>query len=472
MNRTIRASRHRDGMRRVLPWAALTLAAAAGAGQAQDGYYDDSWGVGGRLLVDVGPSADVGMTMAIQPDGKLLLGGQCAGALQGLAFCVVRMRPDGQLDLSFGPNKNGRILLTEQPGFPVTFHNMHGLAVQADGRILLTGENDFWVGVLARLSAAGHLEPTPSGDLYTPVQFSVHSSFPYNSIGAVATAPGGKIVVAGRTFRAGSVPQNLDFGVARFNADRAPDPGFGNAGIRLAAFDLGGSGWDFVNDVALQPDGKIVVVGYATGADGRDKAALLRLNADGSPDAGFGNNGRAWFGLNTLDPGHVRINAVAIDRQGRLIVAGEKQRNDSLNYDFMAARLDAQGQLDDSFGIAGGFVLMAFDLGGSQHDAAYDLALQSDGKILIVGNATADASDNRLFAVVRLKADGRHDSTFGIGGRGLGAFAADASDSFAPAISVGNGGIMVAGTGSTEGDLDRFGISKIRLDLIFTDGFP
>lgn len=470
----------RDGKRRSMPWAAVALAAAAGMSQAQDGYYDPAWAASGRQMMDLGPLNDVGVALAIQRDGRLVLGGHCGFSGGRNTLCATRLRRDGQVDFSFGPNETGRILLNEHVDFQHYDSGFggHALAVQPGGHVLMGG---WWkcgnwaqcyAGLMVRLTPSGQVMPNPYNSQHS-VSFSYDAAYHHNAVSAIAIAPDGKIVVAGDSNRAGSNPPNRDFGIARFNADLGPDWSFSGTGARLGAFDLGGDYFDSARAVAVQPDRKIVVGGFARGADGRLKAAVMRLNADGSSDQGFGNGGRVWFDAQQYSAGDVYIDAIAVDRRGRIVVAGTKQYL-STDHDFMVARLDAQGQLDSGFGSYGGVAVIPFDMGGSGYDTASDLALQSDGKIVVTGWAT-ETSFSRLFAVARLGADGQLDASFGINGRGLGTFAPptptfDHYDA-AGAVAIGNGGLMVAGHGLAQSGDYRFGIAKLRLDLVFTDGF-
>jgi uncharacterized delta-60 repeat protein len=463
---------------RALMGAALALIAVAT--HAQDGHYDATWAAGGRQMVDVGPLADSGMALAVQRDGKLVIGGHCGEIQAGDAFCAVRLRRDGQTDLTFGPNETGRILLSEEPGFPpYNTLGTHGLALQADGRILMAGTGTFHLGggvtghsgVLVRLTADGRLESTSGGGTYTSVHFSSHENvnFRQNRVNAVVAATGGKILVAGETHRAGSNPPNADFGIARFNADRSPDYSFNGSGVRLGAFDLGGDHGDSARALAVQRGNRIVVAGLARGADGQLNAAVLRLNADGSSDQDFGNGGRVWLD----NPGNIYVNAVAIDRYDRILLAGGRQIGGSTDHDFFVARLTADGQPDASFGL-GGVASVPFDLASPWFDEAWDVVLQGD-RILVTGLVSRNPAPGNSFAVARLLPNGSLDLSFGNAGKSVGTFAPPSQgtpgNDFAYAGVIGNGGLMVAGNGVAQGGQNQFGVAKLQLDGIFDDGF-
>lgn len=456
-----------------------TLATLSPA-RAADGAYVPDWGDGGRILLRLGTFGDFASAIALQRDGKILLAGQCGMDASRYTLCAGRLRSDGEFDLSFGPSETGRILLNSVSGLE-NFDSAlgrHGMTLQADGRAILGGR---WAcgnwagcaaGLLVRLSANGTAEPNPNSQY--GVQYAYNASYAFNTVEAVAIAPDGKIVAAGCTVRADSDPPNYDFGVARFNADLTPDTSFGTGGSRVGAFDVGGDYADCATSVAVLPDRTIVAAGTARGSDGRLKAALLKLAADGSADAAFGNNGRVWFDASQWSPGSIAINAITVDRHGRLVVAGGRQIWDGTDQDFIVARLDpATGALDTSFGGLG-MVSLLFDLASPFTDVANDVLAQGDGRILVAGEASA-GNATTAFALARLDDNGSLDTGFGDGGRSYGTFSPPSQTSnqqdAGRSIALGNGGLFVVGPGREQGGGLRFGIAQLQLDAIFADGF-
>jgi uncharacterized delta-60 repeat protein len=466
----------------------LALASFADPLHAADGANDGSWIPGGRELIPIISGYDARLRdMLVQPDGKIVLAGDC-DVPQAESLCIARLLPNGSFDLGFGPDATGRFSFQDFTEHYPPYGTLggHGLLLQPDGRLLLAGHGEFngaqnqdvIDGTLARLTADGQLEPTESDSAYTPFSFSNDDEDPNqgNWGEAVALQPDGKIVVAGAGNRPNADPVNRDFGVVRFNADRTRDDSFATSGRRLIAFDQGGSMDDFGEAVALQADGKIVIVGYAevtSGASTAKNIAVARLNPDGSFDTGFGNSGRLWFrGYNAPDK-HAIGYAVKIDRHGRIVIAGTAQFTaGGQDYDFFVARLLPDGSFDPAF--SGGAVVIPIDQPSSpQHDVAYDLALQSDGKILVAGSASRSASADS-FAVVRLTEDGDIDTTFGTDGVRIGTFAPGSGfDDSATTMALGGGGLYVAGRGAsgTGAGLLDFGVARLKLDLIFADGF-
>jgi uncharacterized delta-60 repeat protein len=218
----------------------------------------------------------------------------------------------------------------------------------------------------------------------------------------------GKIVMAGGTLQ--------DFILARFNADGSIDRSFGPTGDGKVTTDMG-SGFivEEATAVAVQADGKIVLVGYTAidnappNADGPPTFALARYNTDGSLDTGFGRQGRVSGNVNG------RARAVAIQTDGRIVVAGEfsfDSTNGSDFSDFTIARFRPDGNLDPTFG-ADATGQIARDLGGS--NSATNIVVQPDGKIVVSGTAQSSSADHT--DVARFNADGSFDDSFGTGGK-------------------------------------------------------
>lgn len=173
------------------------------------------------------------------------------------------------------------------------------------------------------------------------------------------------------------------------------DPSFGTGGLSLLP--QTGQVWD----VAVQSDGKIVTAGYGNGW------FVVRLNADGSLDTGFGVGGRVDLFVG-------RCYDVAIDGAGNILVAGSAAHGSHV--DFTVARLLPNGLLDPSFGSGGSLIIhmSSANNGGSEARA---MQLQADGKIVLAGHvAKKNTGGDTDYGIARLTSSGSLDATFGSGG--------------------------------------------------------
>ena len=207
---------------------------------------------------------------------------------------------------------------------------------ESDGKIVVAGAaNNDGLGssdfALARYNADGSLDAGfgSGGKLVTDL-----GNGGEDVAAAVAIQSNGQIVAAGYGFTGSTQPNILDFALVRYNADGSLDPAFGGDGKVLT--DIAAEN-DFINAIALQPDGKIVVAGFEGGAGGTDPTvvdfALARYNVDGSLDATFGGDGTITTDFaNAGDRAH----AVDVDSEGRIVAAGFATTGDDL--DFALAR--------------------------------------------------------------------------------------------------------------------------------------
>lgn len=235
---------------------------------------------------------------------------------------------------------------------------------------------------------------------------------------ALALQPDGKIVAVGYTV---GTAVNYDFAVARLDADGTLDPTFGaGTGKATIAFDLADLDDDRARSVALQADGRILVAGTAlAGANGDYDFAVVRLSPDGTRDTTFNGNGRVTIPFDLPQATHRMdvANSVLVDGAGRIVLAGTAEANGAAG-DFAVARLLPDGQLDDEFD-ADGRRTIGFDLGATTDELLYQAMLQKDGRIVLAGAADAGSGSttNYDIALLRLLPDGSSDPGFGVGGK-------------------------------------------------------
>lgn len=324
-----------------------------------DGGLDSSFSGDGKVTTDFGGSDNGAYDVALQPDGKTVAVGHT-----GLGdFALARYDPDGSLDSSF--SDDGKVITDFGGPYYGTDWGAYDIALQLDGKIIAVGRSGAGDVALARYNPDGSLDGSFSGD---GKQATDLGGLDYGR--AVALQADGKIVVAGSSL----VGADGNFAVARYNPDGSLDSSFSDDGTEITDF---GERHD-AEAVAIQPDGKIVVAGTSDSDNGN--FALARYNADGSLDSSFAGDGLQTTNFGHRDYGHT----VAVQPDSRIVVAGESA------VDFALARYNADGTPDGLFGGDGtqttDFGLMPF----GRLDQAFDLALQSDGKIVAVGGTDGD----------------------------------------------------------------------------------
>ncbi len=311
-------------------------------------------------------------------------------------------------------------------------------------------------------AAPGDLDGSFSGDGWVRTQEVRTETNNFLPKGAedLAIQPDGKILAVGELQDGSSY---WYFGVFRYLPDGELDPGFGDGG--WVATDLGS--FPFAHAVALQPDGKIVMAGegdcHLAGC-----FVLVRYNEDGSLDTSFGEGGvvRTMFG----QFGSLALD-VAIRSDGKIVAAGLRFRGADAQDDerFAVARYLPDGQLDRSFSGDG---RVSLDLGYGD-DIARAVAVLPRGKILVAGQGTKNRGlTEDDFAVVRLRRDGTPDPTFSGDGVSLINFGASRFDIPYSLDVQQDGRILVAGSSVDERDADpRVAIARLDPDGSLDGGF-
>jgi uncharacterized delta-60 repeat protein len=396
---------------------------------------------------------DVANAVVLQPDGQIVLAGSAVNAGDNTDFAVARVGPTGVPDESFGPSGK-RTVAFDLGGNKndVAF----GLAVQADGKIVVVGsaqiDTTAFVYAVVRLNADGTPDATfgPGGKRTVAISGGVG----VDQAHGVAVQPDGKIVVVGLCQPTAG---NFDMGAVRLNPDGTRDTGFGPSGIRVIPFDLGGSKFDAASAVSLQPDGRIVLTGFAQLSDTNRDFAAARLKPDGTLDPTFGVGGKTTvaFDLGGANSASDTATCAVLQPDGKLIMAGSVQAS-AANNDFGVARLNTDGSLDTSFGNAG-----KSTFGFSNNEGATGVALQADGKIVVAGST--DFPGNQDFVVARLNPNGFSDLGFGSGGKTIDSFNSGGTTSDqANAVALQpDGKIVVAGSAEMSGGNLDFGVARL-----------
>ena len=299
--------------------------------------------------------------IAIQSDGKIVLVGQFTTFNGVTVNRIVRLNTDGTRDTAFTTNTG-----TGANG------NVNAIAIQSDGKIVIGGLfatfNDVTVNRIVRLNSDGTLDTAFTTNTGTGADFTVS---------AIAIQSDGKILIGGQftTFNDVTVYQ-----IVRLNTDGTSDTAFTtNTGT-------GANG--VVNSIAIQSDGKIVIGGAAfTIFNGVTVPRIARLSSDGliEPVASAGNT----------------VSSIAIQSDGKIVLGGQFTTFNGATVNRIV-RLNSDGTLDTAF---------TTNTGTGASGTVSAIAIQSDGKIVLVGQFTTfnGVTVNRI---VRLNTDGTRDTAF------------------------------------------------------------
>ncbi|MFZ9730469.1 MAG: hypothetical protein ACO3CX_02440 [Ilumatobacteraceae bacterium] len=299
--------------------------------------------------LDTGFSPDVGgsntnpdvYAVAVQSDGKIVIGGNFTSVRGATRNRVARLNSDGSLDTSFNPNVDA---------------DVNAVAVQSDGKIVIGGEFSTVGGTartrVARLNSDGSLDT------------SFGSPVMNNNVNTVAVQSDGKVVVGGGFTYVGAAFLTQTY-LARLNSTASRDTAF-NSNVGGGCCAVNGE----VNTVVVQSDGKIVIGGNFTSVGGATRNRVARLNSDGSLDTSFNPN------VNGI------TYATLVQSDGKIIVGGSFTSVGGTTRN-RVARLNSDGSLDTSFD-------------PNEARSVFAMALQSNGKIVIGGGSGGTYRIKRL----------------------------------------------------------------------------
>ena len=322
-----------------------------------NGRLDRSFDADGKVETDFEGGLDAASDVQVQSDGKIVAAGRSSlgeeGA-DGADMALARYNRDGSLDESFGDG--GTVLTTFEPS---GIARASAVAIQADGKIVAGGhagtgpEADF---ALARYLPDGELDESfgEGGQVTTPV------SAVTDWLLALAVQPDGKLVAAGYSYESLSRGHIV---LARYTADGSLDPSFDGDGVVVATSLPAGMVGE---QLLLQRNRRLIVAGIG---------GVSRFNGDGSLDRNFGDGGRARSG-------NVQSRTAAIQPDGKILVIGTVSSGSSVFGDFGVARLTTGGRLDTMYGRRGS-VVTGFSPGSD--DVPEDGVLLPDGRLVVAG---------------------------------------------------------------------------------------
>ena len=356
-----------------------------------NGSPDTGFGTSGSVDTAVGGASMHAKAVAVRSGGKLLVGGAVFSD-GSWNFALARLNGDGSPDTGFGTN--GGVAIPISSGYDETT----SMAVAPDGKIVLAGFTQPASGgqniALARYNADG----TP--DMSFDADGMLISALPSGNSSDVLVQPDGKIVVAGT----GPGTGFRDMTLVRYNLDGSLDTGFDTDGV--VQTDFAGSSDAANALALQQDSKIVAAgVANTAPGHGDEDFALARYNPDGSLDTSFDSDGKVKTDISSTAEfsSYDAANDLAIQPDGKIVAAGKAQTRTPGTFvnldDFALARFNANGALDKTFS-GDGKLMTNF---GSANDVANAIALQPDGRIL-AGGKTGDSEVNNL-AIARYYGD-------------------------------------------------------------------
>ncbi|MDK9692738.1 MAG: cadherin domain-containing protein [Sulfurimonas sp.] len=355
-----------------------------------DGRADTSFGIGGKLIVNMTLRDDIASDVLIQPDGKILLLGHSQNSSFTDDISIVRYNSDGLLDTTFGVDG----YVVSMIGELGLYAGSYSFAIQNDGKIVVATasftDSYIYNTTIVRYLANGGVDVTfgENGAVVIPVGEAD------NTVYDIKIGDSGKIFLAGSASVA-----DMDTNIICLNSDGTLDTQFGENSTGVVVYNM------YVDDVArtlyLQEDGFLV------GGSGTNAFILSRYLSNGILDGSFGRDG----GFTTISFGEEIIRSFAtsiiVQNDGKIILSGYISTGENRD-DIILVRYSADGTPDDSFGTEGKLVLLE-DFQGSK---SFETVLQDDGKILLVGEVTSSL-DRTKPIIIRINNDGSIDNSFG-----------------------------------------------------------
>ncbi len=362
------------------------------------------------------------IAVALQTDGKILIGGSFNTVNGANRNRIARLNADGSLDATFNPGTGADNLV-------------YDIAVQPDGKILLGGNfagvNSVNRFAIARLNADGSVDSSFVSPILLPMPSPNPPSQIPSIVYSIALQTDGKIVIGGLIVLSYNGTTAITRPITRLNANGSYDNSFNPGNINSNSL-----------KVAVQPDGKIMFVGFSTLVNGVSRRFIARLNADGSLDASF----------NPGTGANLPIHSLFLKSDGKILISGSFSAFNGVNRNRIA-QLNSDGSLDNSFvpsetspftvdnvialpngkvlaaGLFGAFIngdsdsLKLFNPDGTA-DASFRfntsapggvraIAVQTDGKIIVGGSFTRINGEARN-GLARFNADGSFDASFAV----------------------------------------------------------
>jgi uncharacterized delta-60 repeat protein len=346
---------------------------------------------------------DEAYDLAIQTDGKIVTVGRSVNTSNLSDVAIARFLPNGALDNTFG--NAGKVIITDTR----VDQHVESVAIQPNGKIVATGRykslstvqgSNIYYFMTIRLNSNGTLDNTFNGTGKILTTFNLSNCFAHS----IALQTDGKIVVGGQNYNGAY----YDFALARYNSNGTLDNTFGISGKKTFSVSTKD---DYCNEIAIQPNGRIVAAGITAKAAGGYRAvAVVRFLSTGSPDNSFGSNGIVITEAND-DAGGL---SVALQTDNKIVVSGHSMNDNDLQGYFVVARYNADGSADVTFN-GGSAVLTPVQY----YDRGESVAIQNDGRIVVAGMVENYNGFEFNSCVLRYLPNGSLDNSFGSAGTGI-----------------------------------------------------
>lgn len=350
------------------------------------GSADNTFDTDGKLTTTFDAYGGSAVSLALQPDGKIIAAGNSEGGLTGNNFAIARYNSNGTPDNSF--SGDGKLTTSIDPTYSTD--QLCSISHLADGKILAVGNTVTNLGEaisIARYHSNGTTDNSFDGDGIA----TAYLDFTINELNGMCLNTNGSIVTAGKTTSSPS-----DFAIGRFHANGSPDLSFGTAAVLRVNIP---SSTDEPSCVIAQADGKIIVGGFSDNGNSQE-FAMARYLPGGGLDNSFDADGKQTI---SFGPGISRMRAIAIQPDGKIVTGGTTVNGNS--FDFALARYNTNGSPDITFGVGGKVITTISD----RDDYINSIAVQADGKI-VVGGSGGPGQD--YFILARYSQNGTLDNSF------------------------------------------------------------
>lgn len=342
------------------------------------GSKDTTWGNHGMSTITFPNHGNsVARKVLQQNDGKLITVGDMrfSGSLNNSNLLVTRFNNDGNIDSSFA--NNGILIIDHflyETGYSGVITNDNKIILSASG-----GDHaSIWNWEIIRINGNGSIDSTFASDGLKYVEITNTGEFYHQDLAHdILLQDDGKFIVSGK---ANNLDTGPDFTLGRFFSDGNLDSTFGTDGIVFTTFE--NSFAELIYSSKLQPDGKIVVGGFACTEFDKPRLAFARYNTNGTLDLSFGNNGTTFISNSSSNLADM-VYAIALQTDGKIVFSGAKNINNQLyKTELVVGRLLSNGQLDSGFVDSGMSILMADSISDNFYQA---ICVQEDQKIVAAG---------------------------------------------------------------------------------------